>query len=450
MVKFGLDSANSYVQTNSTEQAVVNPAMLQGLVETVGSVGKGVQAAGGVGNYFSNMWQNISSTAKNVTGGFKDGFGAGMKNIGNLFKSGSGTASAASGVAEAAGAAGNVAKGAGTALKSIGNAGLGLATSILGNMSGKDLPANVKGTREAIRSAIQYIPVAGQAVAAASAAVDFIGDKTGLNLDHFDKNAAKRFDLKGMRVQNAVNALPGTSMFVGMWGGDTIEARKSDVWDASDGIARAAYAKTAADVDAAAKLGGRRTLINRKAMNRAIRKSNLQDSIAEINVEDSKMALEGSRTAIDSLQNQYLNRIQGTNNQITIGKQGMVLPNVQDVRKILFTRKFQAGGKMNVIVEGAFHSRKNYLSEINPELEDVTPKGIPVITRDEGGEIVQTAEVEQKEMILHLELTQKLEELYQDGSEEAMIEAGKLLTEEIINNTDDRTGKVLNDGTDRN
>lgn len=55
MVKFGLDSANSYVQANSTEQSVVNPAMLQGLVETVGSVGKGVQAVGGVGNYFSNM-----------------------------------------------------------------------------------------------------------------------------------------------------------------------------------------------------------------------------------------------------------------------------------------------------------------------------------------------------------------------------------------------------------
>lgn len=446
MVKFGLDSANSYVQANSTEHSVVDPAMLQGLVETVGSVGQGVQAAGGVGNYFSNMWQNISGTAKNVVGGFKDGFGAGIKNIGNLFKSGS----AASGAAEAAGAAGNVAKGAGAALKSIGSAGLGLATSILGNMSGKDLPSNVKGTREAIRSGLQFIPGVGQGIAAATAAIDFIGDKTGLNLDHFDKNAAKRFDLKGMRIQNAVNALPGASMFVGMWGGDTIKARKSDVWDASDGIARAAYAKTAADVDAASKLGGRRTLINRKAMNSEIRETNRKDIIAERNVEGSKMALEGSRTAIDSLQNQHLNRLQGTNNQVIVGKQGMVLPNIQDVRKILSTRKFQAGGKMNVIVEGAFHSRKNHLSELNPELEDITPKGIPVITRGEGGEIIQTAEVEQKELILHLELTQKLEALYQDGSEEAMIEAGKLLAEEIMNNTDDRTGKVLDNGTNEN
>lgn len=54
MVKFGLDSANSYVQANSTEQSVVNPAMLQGLVETIGSAGKSVQAAGGIGNFFSN------------------------------------------------------------------------------------------------------------------------------------------------------------------------------------------------------------------------------------------------------------------------------------------------------------------------------------------------------------------------------------------------------------
>ncbi|MBO7211748.1 MAG: hypothetical protein J6V44_12190 [Methanobrevibacter sp.] len=185
-------------------------------------------------------------------------------------------------------------------------------------------------------------------------------------------------------------------------------------------------------------------------MNSEIRETNRKDIIAERNVEGSKMALEGSRTAIDSLQNQHLNRLQGTNNQVIVGKQGMVLPNIQDVRKILSTRKFQAGGKMNVIVEGAFHSRKNHLSELNPELEDITPKGIPVITRGEGGEIIQTAEVEQKELILHLELTQKLEALYQDGSEEAMIEAGKLLAEEIMNNTDDRTGKVLDNGTNEN
>jgi hypothetical protein len=43
-----------------------------------------------------------------------------------------------------------------------------------------------------------------------------------------------------------------------------------------------------------------------------------------------------------------------------------------------------------------------------------------------------------------LEVTKKLEELMEDGSEEAALEAGKLLADEILNNTEDRTG-LLNE-----
>ena len=36
----------------------------------------------------------------------------------------------------------------------------------------------------------------------------------------------------------------------------------------------------------------------------------------------------------------------------------------------------------------------------------------------------------------------------QDGSEEAMIEAGKLLTDEIIDNTQDNTGQITEEVED--
>ena len=111
--------------------------------------------------------------------------------------------------------------------------------------------------------------------------------------------------------------------------------------------------------------------------------------------------------------------------------------------------KFQKGGKLgldtNVIVEGSYHAHKNHLDEINPELQDVTPKGIPVIAHDETGNPQQIAEIERKELILTKELTDKIEALYHDGSEEAMIEAGMLFANELFNNTEDNTGEVLNE-----
>jgi hypothetical protein len=71
--------------------------------------------------------------------------------------------------------------------------------------------------------------------------------------------------------------------------------------------------------------------------------------------------------------------------------------------------------------------------------EGITKKGIPVVTEEKGG-LVQHAEIECNEIIFCLAVTKKIEELAKDGSEEAAIEAGKLLVEEILENTDDRTG----------
>ena len=104
------------------------------------------------------------------------------------------------------------------------------------------------------------------------------------------------------------------------------------------------------------------------------------------------------------------------------------------------SKKESLSNQQNVIPEGALHARKHHMENT----EGLTQKGIPVI--DNKGE--QQAEIELNEIIFNLEVTKKLEELCKDGSDEAAIEAGKLLVQEILFNTDDRTGiiKTLKQG----
>lgn len=103
--------------------------------------------------------------------------------------------------------------------------------------------------------------------------------------------------------------------------------------------------------------------------------------------------------------------------------------------------KLEETNQKNVIPEGALHKNKHHIENT----DSLTQKGIPVIDND--GE--QQAEIELDEIIFTLEVTKKLEELhklYKEGSnkerDEAAIEAGKLLVQEILYNTDDRTGLI--------
>lgn len=108
--------------------------------------------------------------------------------------------------------------------------------------------------------------------------------------------------------------------------------------------------------------------------------------------------------------------------------------------------KFQEGGSINVIPEGALHARKH-----NMDMEGITKKGIPVISEGKDGEIEQQAEIECAEIILRLSLTQKLEELQKkfydkDTSDkekdELALEAGQLLVKEILYNTQDNANLI--------
>lgn len=104
------------------------------------------------------------------------------------------------------------------------------------------------------------------------------------------------------------------------------------------------------------------------------------------------------------------------------------------------------GGKVNVIPSGALHAHKHNLTKVaedGEKFEDVTTKGIPVVVEDEKGNLIQQAEVEREEIIFRLEVTKKLEELMKKGTDEAAIEAGKLLAYEIVENTQDNTNIMI-------
>lgn len=83
------------------------------------------------------------------------------------------------------------------------------------------------------------------------------------------------------------------------------------------------------------------------------------------------------------------------------------------------------------------------------DLEGITKKGIPVVSENQNGKIEQQAEIEKEEVILRLEVTQKIEELYkkyynkdstQKEKDEYALEAGKLITKELLHNTKDNAG----------
>lgn len=328
-------------------------------------------------------------------------------------------------------------------------AGLGAASSMLGGLSTSGLTQEQASTREGIRSAISSAGPIGAIIGAASGVVDAIGSATGLNLDNIDADAAKRAGISGKAAtQGFINSLPGVSMLVGMFGGRTAKSYKSAEIDQMTN----AYGGSVADINAAQALSGKRMLGTGKA-NKFIREQNrVNNLITDISLESK---LRKSNSAGDTYLSQNQNKYAGYTPQLLLSKKGMKFPELDIARSIINSwtvksteepQKFQLGGKMNLIPEGALHARKHNLEKVNPELEgQITSKGIPVVAQGEGG-VIQQAEIEKEEVIFRKEFTDKLESLYkqyqEDSSDDVAIEAGKLICYELLKNTDDRSGLI--------
>ena len=328
-------------------------------------------------------------------------------------------------------------------------AGLKAAGSVLGGLSTSGLTQEQASTREGIRSAISSMGPIGAIIGAASGVVDAIGSATGLNLDNIDADAAKRAGIGGKAAtQGFINSLPGASMLVGMFGGRTAKSYKSAEIDQMTN----AYGGSVADINAAQALSGKRMLGTGKA-NKFIREQNrVNNLITDISLESK---LRKSNSAGDTYLSQNQNKYAGYTPQLLLSKKGMKFPELDTARSLINSwkvkptedpQKFQLGGKMNLIPEGALHARKHNLEKVNPELEgQITRKGIPVVAQGEGG-VIQQAEIEKEEVIFRKEFTDELERLYKqyqdDSSEDIAIEAGKLICFELLKNTDDRSGLI--------
>ena len=194
----------------------------------------------------------------------------------------------------------------------------------------------------------------------------------------------------------------------------------------------------------------------------ALRDSKLfQFSKAMGAVDSNRQAVQARTQAADNMNRSFLNKkAGGISGSLLTAKNGGVLKGIKSViskhnRNLILNKEFfkkeapettdikmfKDGGA--VIPSGALHKNKHHLETIDPNLkQNITTKGIPVITIEEGGEIKQHAEIEKEEVILSLSLTKQIEQLWKEGTDEAAIEAGKLLTEALLRDTEDNVGLI--------
>ena len=295
-----------------------------------------------------------------------------------------------------------------------------------------------------LKSGNPYAAIAGVALKAGSA----MDQALGTNLNTISKSEAKAAGISGAGrvLNNVVGFLP--TFGLGALAGKTDSVSMND----ETRQMASAFGGSVEDIGTAEGMSDGRYVVGRNKINNLIseakRQNQLITDIATTNT-TRKMSDYGANIA-----QQNLNRFAGNNYQnVHIGQNGLKLMSVDEIRKLLESKRtsiqaFQNGGvigiDVNVIAEGKYHAHRNNLGDVSEDLEGLTKKGIPVIVHGEGGEIEQIAEIEKKELIFRLEVTNKLEELFKDGSDEAMIEAGKLVAIEIMENTQDNSGEVLN------
>ena len=263
---------------------------------------------------------------------------------------------------------------------------------------------------------------------------------------------------------------------------NALGAKKSDTMEADTqtlALGGDSYSGAADDVmDAAEKSGKKYGLFSRKALGRAndemAAAGRLQNNMASI-MNQNKMLMDALANQQDMNNQQYQNMMNGTDWQAMpmSAKKGGILPSqYQIAHRVAYNHKkqhtkqepieyvpvidtidmFQNGGQMSLLPEGALHKDKHHIEEVRDDLKgEITHKGIPVVTiAKDGQQVEQVAEIEHSEWILSADLTEKVEKLRDkynesDDSQEKQefaIEAGKLIAEEMMENTDDRVGLI--------
>ena len=335
---------------------------------------------------------------------------------------------------------------------------IGSAFAPITEMSGVDIDEDSTYNYEQqvgnmlIQSGNPYAAAAGLWVKGSS----FLNQAMGTNVNTMNDKQAKKVGANGWEkfgntavgfISNTI--APGTGALFGK----TVDSEKSREVDEL----RGAYAGTADDIDTAQTMGGKRYIFGRNKINDFVLQQNQRNElITATGLKYKPRITSAASNARDEQQKEEDIRNGKTfqNYNMAIGKNGLKLLSKEQLSEIYSHRKkeevqtFGEGGKIgidtSVIPEGALHAHKNNLEEINPELDEVTTKGIPVIVTDSEGEYTQVAEIEKEELVLNKSLTEKIEALWKENTPESMIEAGKLITCELIENTKDNTEEMLN------
>ena len=362
--------------------------------------------------------------------------------------------------------------------------GMGLAGAALSAIAGpKREYAGEKGSLtqgldtayDAIATGVQVIPGVGQIIGGAMALGKGVGsvlNKLGGGTDAMtNTDAILGSSFLNLTPIGIINGFGGkTSKTMG--GKDFMTQNQlNNVWSGYNGT-RAQYDTALTKEN---KKYGLFSSGARKRANKLIDKANMdRESLLDMNRMTELGDIKGNNMAgINTTQ--YAQDLQGgpNFNNLRVGRIGLKLPNKRELLQVRYLaskvntriqnitefvpveqeipehkeggiiaanldwkfdiQKFQKGGSVNIIPEGALHARKH-----NMDIDNVTKKGIPVV--DNNGQ--QQAEIEKNEIIFRKEVTDKLEQLAKDGSEQAAIEAGELLVKEIFENTDDKTGLI--------
>ena len=246
-------------------------------------------------------------------------------------------------------------------------------------------------------------------------------------------------------------ALPGAGWFTKK----TIDYKVSDVLKQSG----ASYGGTLDKANTAAQNAGAKLLFGRSKANSMIAAAKLADLKVNNIMDENQLVMDASNNPLIGIGTQFRQSGGYQHNGVRSGKSGLKMDRdfakrvvklskgkkskIQKIQEEVRAEEvagFKNGGAVNVIPDGALHKNRHHLEDVDEKFEEVTTKGIPVITEGDG--ITQHAEVEREEIIFNLDVTKQLEKLMEDGSDEAAIEAGKLLVHEILENTVDNTGLI--------
>lgn len=295
-------------------------------------------------------------------------------------------------------------------------------------------------TQQQIGDALTKVPIPiVQAAGLAYKGISMLAEATGTNVNKITKDQAEDIGIKpGARLAN--NIIGTLSPGIALWKG-VEEGQKSHLIDEMSN----AYADTVSDIDQAGVLGGGKYLFGQKKVADAVAQANRRNELlTEMNMTNTmrKQSDYGR-----DLAQQNMNRYAGTNYMdMRMGRKGMKIQSLEEIRELLKNRvveeldiqKFAEGG--SILPVGQRHKTLHHMDELGEQFEDLTRKGIPVVTVDESGDMVQIAEIECSEWTLSKSLTDEIESLWKDGSEEAMIECGKLVCEHLLRQTKDEGG----------